>query len=66
VADYSKGSKVESSSGMSGTAHGGAANRDGNSGCTGSARTYPKGKSIRSTDWNPMKCKGSTYGVNGV
>jgi hypothetical protein len=64
--NYSKGDKTESSGGMSGAIGGGAANRDGNSGPTGSARNYPKGKTVRSTDWNPMKCKGSTYGVNGI
>ena len=37
------------------------------SGPTGSSRSYPKGKgSAHNTDFNPVKDKGSTYGINGV
>lgn len=36
-------------------------------GPTGSSRSYPKGKgSVHNTNWNPMKMKGSTYGIGGV
>lgn len=61
------GNKVESATGSASSmkVSGGASN-SGNSGPTGSARSYPKGKSIRSTDWNPEKKPASTYGICGV
>jgi hypothetical protein len=64
--DYSKSSKVVSTGSLSG--HAGASKSGGdNSGPTGSARTYPKGKgSAHNTDWNPMKKPASTYGICGV
>jgi len=61
--DYGKSSKVESSSSMHVS---GGSSSGSNNGPTGSARDYPKGKTIRSTDFNPMKCAASTYGVCGV
>jgi hypothetical protein len=63
-----KGASESSGSAMH--MRGGAANRDGDSGPTGSARNYPK-KAPGSThpdktDWNPMKKPASTYGICGV
>jgi hypothetical protein len=61
------GNKMESATGsassmkMSGGGSGGE-----NSGPTGSSRHYPKGRSIRKTDWNPEKKPASTYGICGV
>ena len=64
--DYGKGSKVESTSSGS-SMHVSAGGGSGeNNGPTGSSRSYPKGKNTRSTDFNPMKCGCSTYGINGV
>jgi hypothetical protein len=63
---YGKDNKmVSSGSGQAQKASGGGSGGE-NSGPTGSSRHYPKGKSIRSTDWNPEKCKASTFGINGV
>jgi hypothetical protein len=63
--NYEKHSKVESTGHLE-PMKGGASN-SGNTGPTGSARTYAKGKSTHhNTDWNPQKCSPSTYGVNGV
>jgi hypothetical protein len=61
--DDEKGSQI--SSGASMKASGGGSGGE-KSGPTGSSRSYPKGKSVRSTDWNPEKCGASTFGVNGV
>lgn len=62
--DYSKG-KVESTGKMEG-AHGGSSG-SGNTGPTGSARQYPKGKGTNMrSDFNPMKKPASTYGICGV
>jgi hypothetical protein len=48
-------------------AHAGPSGGTGGTGPTGSSRSYPKGKGGHTnTDWNPQKCKASTYGINGV
>jgi len=61
---YSKG-KVESTG--SGASMKASASKSGgdSSGVTGSARHYPKGKTIRPGNWNPIKCAASTYGIKG-
>lgn len=59
------GNKVESTgSGSSMKASAGGSGGE-NSGPTGSSRHYPKGKSVRRTDWNPEKKPASTFGING-
>jgi hypothetical protein len=60
------GSKVESTGTLEG-AKGGSGS--GGTGPTGSVRAYPKSKgnvSPHKTDFSPMCCPPSTYGVNGV
>jgi hypothetical protein len=61
--DYGKHDTT--SSGASMKASGGGDSGE-NCGPTGSSRHYPKGKSVRRTDWNPIKKPASTYGINGV
>ena len=58
--------KVTSTSSGSGMKASGGGSSGENSGPTGSSRTYPKGKSVRRTDWNPEKKPASTYGICGV
>ena len=61
------GNKVESATGSASSMKASAGGSGGeNSGPTGSSRHYPKGKSIRSTDWNPIKKAASTFGICGV
>lgn len=51
---------------LEGAKAGGSGSTSG-TGPTGSSRSYPKGKGHHySTDWNPQKCKASTYGIDGV
>lgn len=61
--EYGKSSETKSASSMHVSAGG---NSGENNGPTGSSRSYPKGKSVRSTDFNPMKKAPSTYGICGV
>jgi len=58
--------KVESTSSGSSMKASGGGSSGGNTGPTGSGRSYPKGKSIRRTDWNPEKKPASTYGICGT
>lgn len=63
--DYGK-DKVESTGSGDGMRMRGGGDSGENCGPTGSSRHYPKGKSVRKTDWNPIKGKASTYGIDGV
>jgi hypothetical protein len=65
----SKNDKLISTGDFRSKISGGSANSSGNSGPTGSARLYPKGKGSQEpspASFNPHNVKASRFGVEGV